>query len=317
MITKEATYKIAFENKSNALKEKERTYNTLLSAAYVANPRLAEIDRELSAVGANLAIVTLSGDKQKLTDLKAKSEALSAEKKVLLDKAQVPTLTYDCDICNDTGYVAGKICECIKKEASHVFATELSREMPLNDCSFENFDLKYYPDETKENTSPRKRMASIFKLCSEYASNFNPETSGNLLFMGDAGLGKTHLTLAIVSELVKKGFMPIYSSAENLFSTIESEKFKDEGRGSYDTILKCDLLVIDDLGTEMITTFTKSALYNIVNTRLMSKKPTIINTNLTMKEIEELYSPRISSRFIGEYDWRKFLGHDIRQQKLL
>jgi DNA replication protein DnaC len=190
--------------------------------------------------------------------------------------------------------------------------------MPLTDCRFENFDLIYYSDKADENgQNPRRRMTAILKLCKEYVLNFNPEASGNLLFMGNAGLGKTHLTLAIVSGVIEKGFLPIYGSAENLFTCIENEKFAGEGRGSYEALLNCDLLVIDDLGAEMATQFTKSVLYNLINTRILTRKPTIINTNLSMKQIEEKYTPRISSRLIGNYEGQRFLGNDIRQQKLL
>lgn len=197
-------------------------------------------------------------------------------------------------------------------------AAELSKEMPLKDSTFKNFDLSYYPEkEDKSGASPKKRMSSILSLCKKYVEDFSPETSKSLLFMGGAGLGKTHLTLAIVSSVIEKGYLPIYGSAENLFSAIANEKFSSEGKGTYEAILNCDLLVIDDLGTEMTTDFTKSALYNIINSRILTAKPTIINTNLSMKEIETKYSERISSRLIGSYEGNRFLGNDIRQQKLL
>ena len=189
--------------------------------------------------------------------------------------------------------------------------------MPLGDCSFDNFDLKYYSDKTEsDGTNAQRRMTAILNLCKDYVENFSQD-SPNLLFSGNAGLGKTHLTMAIVSGVIEKGFLPVYGSAENPFSIVENEKFTGEGRGNYETMLNCDLLVIDDLGAEMATNFTKSVLYNLINTRLLSKRPTIINTNLTMKEIELRYSARISSRLIGHYNGNKFLGADIRQLKLL
>jgi len=316
MITKEATYKKAFENIKQSLKEKKARREMLLVSLYSSNSRLKEIDRELSFIGANIAIAALSNGKKGVEDMQKKSEALVKEKKLILEKAQIPDLEYNCEICKDTGYVSGKICECVKREAASIMTNELSREMPLDECRFENFDLKYYPDKDDlEGYNPRRRMTSILKVCREYVIAFNPETSGNLLFMGKAGLGKTHLTLAIVSGVIEKGYIPVYASAENLFSAIESEKFSGEGRGSYESVLNCDLLVIDDLGTEMATSFTKSVLYNIINTRMLSRKPTIINTNLTMKELEEKYTLRVSSRLIGSYDGYKFIGKDIRQLK--
>lgn len=318
MITKEAAYEKAFQNKASALREKERKYRLGLSLAYTANARLGEIDTELSSFGAQLAITALSGNKQKLSALQKQVSCLSLEKAEILKKAGVKEIAYDCDLCKDTGYVSGKVCTCIKCEAAKVMAENLSAKMPLENSRFDNFDLKYYSDKTdRGGENPRRRMTSILKLCREYAINFSPESSENLLFMGNTGIGKTHITLAIVGEVIKKGYLSVYSSCENLFSVIEAEKFSGEGRGNYDAILSCDLLVMDDLGAEMVTQFTKSALYNIINTRLLSSKPTIINTNLTMKEIELKYSQRISSRLIGEYNCNKFLGDDIRQQKLL
>ncbi|MBR4123521.1 MAG: ATP-binding protein [Clostridia bacterium] len=318
MITKEMTYKKAFEQKTLRLKEKQNMREQMLRAAYISNGRLSEIDSELSKIGAELAITALSGNTARLEQMQKLSLALTSEKTEILKNADVRDIEYECDICKDTGYVGGKICECIKREAAGVMSAELSLKMPLGQSGFGNFDLKYYSDkEAKNGENPRRRMTSILKLCREYAIGFNEKTTKNLLFLGGTGLGKTHLTLAIVKEVIAKGYLPIYASAENLFTSIEAEKFDGEGKGVYQQVLNCDLLVIDDLGAEMTTAFTKSVLYNVVNTRLLSGKPTIINTNLTMKEIEAKYTPRISSRFIGEYDCNKFLGEDIRQQKLL
>lgn len=313
MIIKEDIYKKAFEAKKNALREKQTLREVAAAAAYNAEPRLAEIDRSLSAIGASLAIAALSG--VDVTDLKKQSETLSREKRVLLDKFGVQDIKYDCPLCSDTGYVGGKICDCVKHLVSAFIAEEMSEEMPLGTSRFDNFDLKYYPDKDTKEGNPRRIMTAILKVCREYALKFDPKTSGNLLFMGGAGLGKTHLTLAIAGEVIERGFIPVYGAAENLFSQIEKEKFTGENRGAYDAMIKSDLLVIDDLGAEMATSFSKSALYNLVNTRLLANRPMIINTNLTMKEIETRYTPRISSRLIGSFDAYKFIGPDIRQQK--
>lgn len=318
MITKELTYKRAFENKKKRLNEKQNQREAMLASAYVSNPRLSEIDRELSVIGASLAITALSGDKKKLSELKRCSKLLSAEKNDIIKRAQVPDIKYECSCCLDTGYIGGKICECIKREAGAVMIAELSREMPLGNCRFDNFDLKYYSDKTDSNgKNPRRRMTAILKLCREYALSFDVKNSKNLLFSGSAGLGKTHLTMAIVAGVIEKGFLPVYGTADNLFTAIENEKFSGEGKGTYESVLNCDLLVIDDLGTELTTAFTKSVLYNLVNTRILSGKPTIINTNLEIEEIQKRYEPRIASRFMGEYEWQKFIGNDIRLQKAL
>ena len=314
MITREEAYKKAAEQIKQAQKDKQRRYNMLLAAAYDSNPRLREIDREHAEVGARLVNAALSGGKA-LDGLKKHSSALTLEKKLILEKADIKEPTPDCPICGDTGYIGGKICGCVKRKAAEIMLSELSEEMPLENSRFDNFNLNYYKDEDGKSGNPRRRMTAILKVCTEYVIGFDPKKSKNLLFMGSAGLGKTHLTLAIVSGLIEKGFVPVYGSAENLFAKIEKEKFLGENRGAYESMTACDLLVIDDLGAEMATAFTKSALYNLVNTRLLSGRPTIINTNLTMKEIETRYTARISSRLIGSFDAYKFIGNDIRQQK--
>lgn len=314
MITKELTYKKALEIKSDALKRKNARRNMLLSAAYATNPRLKEIDNELSYIGAQLAITALSGNSEKVAVLKKNSTALSKEKSAILKKEMVEDIEYDCPVCQDSGYIGGKICDCVKKLAAQILLDDLKKQMPLDDCKFENFDLNYY---SKDGENPRKRMTAIFKLCKEYVNGFNPESSQNLLFMGAPGLGKTHLTLAIVSGVVDKGFVPFYGPAENLFSLVSNERFSSENKGSYQAMLDCDLLVIDDLGTELSTEFSRSVFYNLINSRMLSKKPTIINTNLSMKEIATRYGERVASRLIGGYNANKFIGNDIRQQKFL
>ncbi len=314
MVNKESTYKFAFDIKKQTLTEKIKKREMLLASAYNSNNRLYEIDNALSSLGANLALTALSNDSKKIEDIKNKSKQLTAEKNIILKKCGIEDIVFDCMLCNDTGYVNGKICDCVKKIVNMLAIEELNAERPRNERKFENFDLNYYSD---KGENPRRRMTSILKLCKEYVINFNPNSSQNLLFLGEPGLGKTHLTMAIVSGVVEKGYFPVYGSSENLFSIIEKEKFDGINKGSYEQMLNCDLLVIDDLGTEFATAFTKSVLYNLLNTRLLTKKPIIINTNLSLREIEEIYTPRIVSRIIGNFNANKFLGQDIRQQKIL
>ena len=226
MITKEEIYKRAFETKKRELKEKKSRRDMMLVAAYSTEPELKEIDRKLSALGAKAAIEALSGGN--ITELKRQSETLAGKKRMILSKCGVNEIEYDCPICSDTGYINGKICECVKKLASFLVAEELSREMPLEKSRFDNFDLKYYSDKDCKDGNPRRRMTSILKISREYALKFNPANSPNLLFMGNTGLGKTHITLAIAAEVIEKGYIPVYGAAENLFSLIEKEKFSSE-----------------------------------------------------------------------------------------
>ena len=132
---------------------------------------------------------------------------------------------------------------------------------------------------------------------------------------GATGLGKTFLSLSIASAVIEKGYGVIYSSAQNLLNTLEKEKFSNSDANTLNAIFDCDLLIIDDLGTEFSTSFTVSTIYNIINTRINMCKPVIISTNLSLSELQEMYSERIVSRFIGEYTILKFAGNDIRQIK--
>ncbi|MBE6732410.1 MAG: ATP-binding protein [Ruminococcaceae bacterium] len=318
MLKTEELYKTALEEKKSILAKKTALYERSLAAAYDAEPQLRDIDFRLSALGAKIAITALSGNKAEFEKIQNEMTCLTEKKRSIISKFKIPEIVYDCEKCKDTGYIDGRLCSCIKEKIKEIAINELSADMPIKESRFDNFNLNYYQNiDNTEGANPQKRMTAILKLCREYADNFNPKSSKNLLFMGDSGLGKTHLTLAVVSEIIKKGYNVIYGSAYNLFSMIENEHFSSIKGDSYENMLECDLLVIDDLGTEFVTAFTQSVLYGLVNSRILSGRPTIINTNLTMADIEKRYSPRISSRFIGNYTAKKFIGADIRQIKAL
>lgn len=223
---------------------------------------------------------------------------------------------YFCTVCNDNGFVDGKMCECLKNTMRQLTYNSLCDKLPIEKYRFDNFSLELYPDFPDENGMiPKKRMKSFYDYCVSYADDFS-KNSGNLIMSGDTGLGKTHLSLAIAGEAAKKGFSVIYGSAQNLLSSLENDKFgKSAQTGAEQAILDCDLLIIDDLGAEFSTQFTVSAVYNILNTRIMMSKPTIISTNLTLYEIEEKYTQRIASRILGNYDLMEFIGRDIRVVK--
>ncbi len=223
---------------------------------------------------------------------------------------------YVCKKCDDIGFVDGKMCDCFKNSIRQITYDSLCDRVPLEKFRFDNFSLDYYPDFYDENgIVPRNRMKNNFDYCTNYADDFN-KSSGNILMYGNTGLGKTHLSLAIAGEVAKKGYTVIYGSAQNLLTNLENEKF---GRGIQvgveQSIQDCDLLIIDDLGAEFSTQFTVSAIYNILNTRLLMSKPTIISTNLTIKEIEDKYTQRIASRILGSFDMMAFAGKDVRVLK--
>ncbi len=315
-MTREQSYSKAFEIQKNNLEKKKSDYQNALSNLSVNNAEFADINRQLSVLGASLAMTALSGDAVSLAEMQGKMQQLSQKRDSILKSADIKGIAYDCPLCSDTGYINGKICDCIHSAAKKLLIDSLSKSLPLENCRFENFDLTYYPQTLSDGTSPQKRMTQIFKLCREYAINFDPNSSESLLFMGDTGLGKTHLTLAIVYELLNKGYEVIYGASYNLFSDMESEHFDRHTNTSYNAAINCDLLVIDDLGGEFVSPYIQSLFYNIVNTRDLSGKPTIINTNLTMAEIGTKYTPRVASRLL-KYTAKKFIGNDIRQLKML
>lgn len=254
---------------------------------------------------------------QKMRNLNAQQEI-----KLLLRKNNLADdyleVHYSCPKCNDSGVDGSHLCECHIELLKKLAFDEAGEKSPLKFCSFEDFKLEYYSDKYEKETasSPRDRMFSIFEYCKIYAASFETSTSPSLIFSGETGLGKTHLSLAIAGEVIKKGNKVLYNSAQNIFNELQKDRFSKNSDGQYEAlILECDLLVIDDLGAEFPTSFTQAALYNIINTRINLCLPTIISTNLDHKELEEAYGRRIASRLIGEYSTLYFSGTDIRQKK--
>ncbi len=219
---------------------------------------------------------------------------------------------YTCPICEDRGYAGDRICSCYQSLLEKYSYERLCESSPLQECSFDSFDLYYYPDAQEDGTSPRAYMAGVLEYCRRYAADFD-RSSPSLFFCGATGLGKTHLSLAIAGEVIRRGYNAVYGSVPNLLARAENEKF---GRavGSTETAMTdCDLLVLDDLGAEFVTSYTVSVIYNVVNTRLLTGRPTIISTNLTLEELEQKYTARVTSRITGNYQYFCFCGRDIRQ----
>ena len=292
--------------------------------AYTAIPELAEIQSRIAACGAQVIGAFAKGANGKAYVEELARESLSAQKrrKELLIEAGLPEnyleAQYVCNICEDTGVTDGGICDCQRKLLVETAKDEISKHAPLRTSTFEKFSLDFYPEATDANgISPKKRMGEIAKFCEDYANDFSPK-SPSLLMHGATGLGKTHLSLGIANVVTEKGYGLIYLSAPNLFSELERERFSRQNynESSFEQeLLETDLIIIDDLGIEFSTQFTSSCLYNIVNTRMLSGKPTIISTNLTPEELEDKYTQRITSRIIGSYISLKFIGRDIRQLK--
>ncbi len=308
----QALYEITKKREARE-KKNEALYKKLCDS----NPQLIGIDASLSALGSQLVSAALSGNKSVLGALQQEMTALSEQKSVLLAEIEPWLEKCDCEKCDDTGYFDGKICDCVKRSAKKIVYDTLCEEIPLENYTFKNFGLNYYSDSADESGFvPKKVMTTTLKLCKNFVSEFPNGT--NLLFLGSSGLGKTHLSLAIAGEIINKGYNVIYSSAQNLINAISKETFDRNSNGSkIDSALECDLLILDDLGTEFSTQLSTSIVYNIINTRLLKNKSTIISTNLELEEIQKIYDSRIVSRIVGGYQMRRFIGDDIRQIKAL
>lgn len=303
--------------------ECQREYDAHLQQAYCEYPRLKEIDRELRLTMVQLMANALRNGEDPtaaLNEIKEQNLALQREREWILDVAEYEEGFLDeapiCKICSGTGYKGASMCECLRELCRQEQRKELTSLLGNGKENFESFRLDYYSDEydPKIGTSARMLMQSNFNICKKYAATFSP-MSGSLLFSGATGLGKTFLSACIARQVSDRGFSVIYETANSIFSDFESEKFgSEENFGKTRKYFECDLLILDDLGTEMTTQFIISALYNIVNTRMMEGKATIISTNLLPEAIEKRYSPQIASRIVGTYRLIKFVGTDIRQK---
>ena len=293
---------------------------------FARRPRLRQIEQELGQTMSRI----ISGALRRGTDprpaietLRDENLSLQREKRKILQELGLPEDYLEekpaCALCGDTGYRGGEVCLCLRRYYAREQQKELSRMLDLGSQSFDTFSLEWYSDRARDGgVSPQENMKAVYDVCAEYAYQFGKKP-GNLLLFGAPGLGKTHLSAAIAREVSGKGYSVVYDTASHVFEQFETQKFSreedEETSADVERVLQCDLLILDDLGTEMTTAFVQSALYRIVNTRLMEKKSTILNTNLTPGELARRYSPQIASRIEGEYQILPFLGEDIRKLK--
>lgn len=293
---------------------------------FARRPRLRQIEQELGQTMSRI----ISGALRRGTDprpaietLRDENLSLQREKREILEELGLPEDYLEekpaCSLCGDTGYRGGEVCLCLRRYYAREQQKELSRMLDLGSQSFDTFSLEWYSDRARDGgVSPQENMKAVYDVCAEYAYQFGKKP-GNLLLFGAPGLGKTHLSAAIAREVSGKGYSVVYDTAAHVFEQFEAQKFSreedEEISADVERVLQCDLLILDDLGTEMVTAFVQSALYRIVNTRLMEKKSTILNTNLTPGELARRYSPQIASRIEGEYQILPFLGEDIRKLK--
>ncbi len=299
-----------------AIEKSERCRATL----HQMSPEAAEIDRTLRKTGLALFRAACEGGKDSPAFLRVMEEnrALQESRATLLSALGLPAdyteVHYTCSACGDSGYVDIKMCDCMRRELTLAGFRSSGLGALLDKQTFDSFSLDYYAADPQN----QRYMARTLAMAKDYAAQFSMQ-SGNLIFFGRTGLGKTHLSTAIARTVIEHGYDVVYDSLPNILADFEYDRFKSNHGGEApraDKYLEADLLIMDDLGTEMITQFSLSCLYTVINTRLNTEKPTIISTNLGEDQLQERYHDRITSRLLGEYRPLVFVGEDIRRQKL-
>ena len=306
---------------AQAKEDRESENRQHLAQAYARVPRIREIDMQLRRTMALAAqAVFASGDPNALEQVKQQNLTLQREREALAREYFEEGFLDDspiCDRCGGSGYLGSAMCECLTELCRQEQKKEIS-VLSGGKESFGQFRLDYYPDrvDPKLGVSPRMVMEKNFRTCRTYASLFSMH-SGNLLFIGGTGLGKTFLSACIARTVADRGYSVVYASANHLFTNLERAKFNgdEEARRDSEKYGKCDLLIIDDLGTEMPGQFVTAALYSLLNDRLLANKPMVVSTNLNVDELSRRYSPQIASRLHGSFNRLTFLGEDIRVQK--
>ena len=315
------------ERRENQAEQQRRT-----DLIYHRIPEIESIDRRMRSQMSDLVRLTLS----KPADLSHRLEKLQKEnldlqmRKAELLHAQGFPIDYldeivSCKVCGDTGMVDGRLCACMERRYNRELTKELSVLLRSGDESFERFDLSLYPDtpEQESGVSARSAMRVVFSACRGFADSFPdvPANLRNLLLRGESGLGKTYLSACIARSVAERGYSVCYDTASAALEAFEKQKFSripEEAEAAAlraERMLSCDLMILDDLGTEMATPAAASALYTLINTRLTRSLHTVISTNCSDDELRRRYSPQICSRLFGEFLELPFYGNDIRLMK--
>ena len=317
--------RLALQRFEEDRQRRQAQYQERRERIFARQPRLREIDGELRSTMSRIITSALrhgTDPRSAVAVLRDENLSLQAEKRELLQKMGLPEDALEetpaCALCGDTGYRNGRVCRCLRGYYAREQQKELSRMLDLGHQSFDTFSTDWYPDRYDPNigVTVREHMETVYDICGDFAHQFGKRPA-NLLLFGAPGLGKTHLSAAIAREVSEKGFSVVYDTAGHIFEQFENQKFgREEGASSdVERVLHCDLLILDDLGSEMTTAFVQSALYQIINTRLMERRSTIISTNLLPGELARRYTPQIASRIEGEYTLLPFAGEDIRRLK--
>lgn len=300
---------------------------------YAKLPRLKELDDEIAHGSVESAKLSLSGSPEALLSLRARNEALSAEKRALIAENGYPEdylePHYLCADCSDTGFIGREKCHCFRQAIVDMLYSQSNVRQAILRENFDTFSYQYYPDDYIDESvrmTPLENMRRVVADAKQFVADFDTATD-NLLIYGNTGVGKTFLTNCIARELIMTGHTVIYLTAFELFDILERRKFSrpenaeddeySEAANQFSHIRDCDLLIIDDLGTELNNAFISSQLYQCINERLLGRKATVISTNLSFEQLKSNYSERIFSRITGSYTFLKIVGGDIRIRKKL
>ena len=282
-------------------------------------PRLREIEREKAAAIPELTHAILSGNvdgaveriQQKNLELQKEMADILHANGCDFDSFEPQ---YTCKRCGDTGYVNGAMCDCYRRLLQEEACNTLSGLSAMRLTDFGSMRLDYYDNvvDSKLGVSPREQMKTVIDYCRDYAAAFDL-SNDSLLLQGGTGLGKTHLCLAIARGVTEQGFGVVYGSVQPLIRRLEAEHFGREQGDSENQLISCDLLVLDDLGMEFDTPFSRACIYNILNARLLEGRPTVVSTNLSFAALKERYGDQIASRISGGFVPLFCVGSDIRQ----
>ena len=320
----------AMDRYEQQLRRREADTAMLRQLIYRKDPRIAELDSLLRSTVAEAAAIAVSGSSDPVKAVAAVQEknlAYQEERHRRIRALGFSETCLDnipfCPDCNDRGWVGTKPCHCLRRLYAEEQRKELSSLLDLQGERFEEFRLNYYEDRSDPLTgmSPRRNMEMVLTICRSYAENFTPG-SGNLFLTGNPGLGKTFLSACIASAVAEKGFSVVYDTAGHITSRFDEARFnrhgeQEEAESDVRRCLRCDLLILDDLGTEPSTTFSVSAIYDLLNTRLRESRSMIISSNLSPDELDRCYNPQIASRLRGNFEVLRFYGQDIRRLKKL
>ena len=294
---------------------------------FAREPELADIDRRLRGTMSQIITRALKGGRDPVPAIHAirdENLALQRRRGEILTALGCPADYLEekprCARCGDAGFLPdGSMCACLRSYYAREQIAELSHMLDIGSQSFDTFRLDYYSQTPYpgRGCSPRENMELVYEVCLNYPQKFGRFYFKNLFLSGTPGLGKTFLSACIARTVSEAGFSVVYDTAASVFARFEDAKFRrdEDGGEDADRCMRCDLLILDDLGTEMTTSFVQSALYQIINGRLMEKRSTIISTNLAPEEIGSRYGRSVLSRLEGEYEILPFFGEDIRRLK--